>query len=343
MALRYGGISFLFLTCSALASTAPTSSSITPPTGFSAHSTIGYALYGEFLYWIATETNLDAASSGVDPSSQAPKGTTLYPGFRYEPGFKVGMAFDIGHDHWYIDANYTWFHGKGSTQQLQSGDSEIINSNPIISILNPTDSITEASTSWWIHHNFLTANIGRHYKLSPSFTARPFVGLAGAWNRQENPVHYTVLDSSPLPGSVNQAIDLTNSQSYYGVGLTAGVMPSWKLHKNWSIYGLVGIMNLWSQYQVSRLETVTTISDETGEVLPETAENTIDTLSHAYGIQPVSILRFGVLYSTRIGDDTVGMTFQLGYEEQIWVNHIHFEDTGTLSFQGLNARLRFEF
>jgi hypothetical protein len=319
-----------------------TTKEITPPAGFAADPGIGFSLYADFIYWEARQPNLGFAATGVavdgDAVATLAPGEIYYPSFNYKPGFKVGLGFDVGHDNWDIDANYTWLNGsasKNSVTRSSSDPSALLNLFPIDS--GVTDPIMAADGDWFLHHNLINANLGRNYFISQFLTLRPYFGLSGAWNNQKEVVHYDSEGSSS-----GLFVTIHNKQNYWGVGFNTGLQTAWLIDENWAIYGNLGFMNLWSKYRVQSKETnyltVAGTIDPTSEAIAYYSQDV------EYGFQNVVDIELGVRYGLRFDDNNMGFAMQLGWEQQVWINHAQYQEgNSNLSLQGLTARVRFDF
>lgn len=318
---------------------------ITPPAGFAAEQGIGFSIYADFIYWEARANDLAFATTSLlsTTTTTLQPGEVYYPSFNYKPGFKVGIAFDLGHDNWDLDANYTWLNGNAGKNSVSTGlgviATQITPTLPIVGSSLETY-LTQADGNWDFHHNLINLDLGRNYFISQFLTLRPYFGLSGAWSSQDSHVHYTYTsDTDPYP--VEDFVTLYFSQSYWGVGFNTGLQTSWLFDENWSIYGNFGILNLWSKFSDSSKETD---YDAVDGVIEATGTVTQNFSSTQYGIQNVLDLELGVRWATTFDDDTMGASIQMGWEQQVWFNNCHlYDQTTNLSMQGLTARLRFDF
>lgn len=321
-----------------------TYSQITPPAGFAAAPGVGFSIDADFIYWEARQANIDYAESGVaGTNAVTSQGKVHYPGFKYQPGFKVGVAIDVGHDNWDITADYVWLNGSGnkhtvtlpySTTTLTPTTTLYIGSTSLTGEL-----LTEADSTWNLHYNVVDLDLGRNYYISQYLTLRPYFGLSGSWNNQSQLTHYTYSDSTNTTGDF---ISQFTKQHYWGVGFSTGMNTAWCFDENWSIYGDLCVMNLWSRYKVSSKETDYTTAS--GVVDYTSGTISLNTAGVQYGIQNVIDLEMGIRWGMRFDDDTMGIMFQVGWDQQIWINHAQYgTSAGNLSLQGLDVKARFDF
>lgn len=316
-------------------------SQITPPAGFAAAPGVGFSLYADFIYWEARQANIDYAVSGVGDNIAA-QGQVYYPKFDYQPGFKAGMAVDMGHDNWDLDANYTWLNTcGGKTSASTSYDNPILAPTRTLFTADiiPLEEyvLTEADGDWKFVYNLANINLGRNYYISEYLTLRPFFGISGAWNHQNQAIHYTYTVEDPL-----HFIAQHYKQSYWGVGFETGLNTAWCFDENWSIYGDFNVMNLWSKYEVKENEIYYLFDD--GDV--DYAEGTVayNTIGTQYGIQNIVDIQMGLRWAMRFDDNTMGFSVQVGWDQQVWINHAQYATKASnLSVQGLDVRARFDF
>jgi hypothetical protein len=312
-------------------------SQITPPAGFAAAQGIGFSIYADFIYWQTHVANLDFAESNVsDSGGVISRGSVYYPGFKYQPGFKVGLAIDVGHDNWDLTAEYVRLNGSGSKNFVTKaeGPSQIAATRPVV-VGDPMSIsdliIAGADGNFGYLYNLVNLDLGRNYFISGNLTLRPFFGLSGAWDKTSSLVHYTDIDDS-------DDLSLHYVQHYYGVGYRTGLNTAWCFNENFSIYGDLTLMNLWSRYQANAKET---------SIFPPAAPTvTYNTQGTQYGLQYVVDIQMGIRWAMRFNDDTMGFGLQAGWDQQVWINHVQSPvstSASNLSIQGLDIRARFDF
>lgn len=301
---------------------------ITPPAGFAAEQGIGFSVYGDFIYWEARQANIGFAASAFPstPTAALAIGQSYAPSFKYKPGFKAGIDFDLGHDNWDLNIDYTWLNGSSGKNSVSSTNTDLAALYPVYATTPGT--LTGGDAEWFFHYNLINMELGRDYYISQYLTLKPYFGLSGAWNKQKEVVHYTYTSTN---------VTEHFSQHYWGIGFDTGLNTNWFFDENWSIYGNFSLMNLWSKYRVTSSESDLTIS--TGESVTSLNNQAVQ-----YGFQNVIDLELGVRWGTTFDDDTMGASILLGWEQQIWINHAQYaHGASNLSLQGLNARFRFDF
>jgi hypothetical protein len=312
-------------------------SQITPPAGFASESGVGLSLFADFIYWEAREANLDFATSGASGNITS-QGQTYYPSFGYQPGFKVGAAVTLGHDNWDLTADYTWLNTSGGkTSVSQDPATSTLTATNNLPFSEEIESIAQADGSWGFVYNLANLTLGRDYYISEYLTLRPFFGLSGAWNHQNNRNHYLYT----LVGSY-QFDSYLAKQSYWGVGFSSGLNTAWCFDKNWSIYGDFSVLNMWSKYTVKKSQitynaTGTTVDYDSGTVM-------FSTQGIQYGLQNVIDIQMGLRWQMQYDDNKMGFLIQAGWDQQVWINHAQFTNQASnLSIQGLDLKIRFDF
>jgi hypothetical protein len=317
-------------------------SQITPPAGFAAASGIGFSIYADFIYWEARQANLEFVTSGVDATGVSSQGQVYYPSFKYKPGFKVGLAADLGHDNWDLTADYTWLNGTGGKNSVSQAvaDSNLDATNEIVATLPDGAILYQADGNWGFHYNLINLDLGRNYYISEYLTLRPYFGLSGAWNNQSSLVHYTFADTTA--NTTGDFLSQDYKQNYWGVGFSTGLNTCWCFDENWSIYGDFGVMNLWSRFKIQESETQYDTASGVADMTDPTV--TYNTEGVQYGIQNVIDLQMGIRWGMRFDNDNYGISFQAGWDQQVWINHAQYPSSASnLSIQGLDIRARFDF
>jgi hypothetical protein len=317
--------------------TTTTYKEITPPAGLHIDGGAGFAISGDFLYWETRQDGLEFAYSGqsgnVPASATLAQGQVYYPGFSYQPGFKVALEADLGHDNWDLAAEYSWLIAK---KQTNSVTQDFTTSTLYPTIITPgvttalSETLTSASGVWGLHYNVVNLELGRNYFISENLTFRPHYGLSGAWFNQTYTVNYGFDSASLTPSALLQE---SYSQKFWGVGFRTGLDSGWHFDENWSIYGDFAAAVLWSSYKVSSSETDNFVSP---------AVYNYNTQSQTYGVQTVIDLEMGLRWSMVFDENSFGMMLQAGWDQQVWINHNQIS-SGNLNLQGLVVKARFDF
>ena len=318
---------------------------VTPSAGPRVENGADVVITADFIYWQATESGLSYAFNFVNSDgTTAPQGTTHNPKFTFNPGFKVGLGLQLGHDGWDTIAMYTWYNSSDSTDQTVSSDTidyttDITSQSKIGGALLSYDQIiASASTRWGMRYNDIDFEIGRNYFISQYLTLRPFSGLKAAWINQDLHTPYFMENGD------NYTVD--QNQRTFGIGLRTGMNGAWEFCRNFSLYGNTAFSVLSSRFKNAYTET---------DYIPVGADPVIYTNLNSVvnTIQPVIELGMGLSYDYWFNDDMYHFGISAGWEMQYWNNMNHFfgyatnselvSRTGDLSIQGLDVKVRFDF
>lgn len=333
----------------------------------------------EFLYWTAFEDGLEY----VDQVTGNASGLTIQnfsakqreAKFRANPGFRVGIGYEIGsHDQW--DLSFYWTRYQTTASDRTQGETRgpialiPIDSN-VISNSGPFGIPTDAKAHLNLHMNLLDLDLGRDYFISKALALHPFVGLRGGWINQTYNLRYT--SSIPLNGQnpFNQVVESTLSTSWKGksrfatIGLRAGTDLVFYFSPHFGLYAKASGSLLYGRFRVTestkgaQLVQGPSVGVSTFQVNAQRQFHRVRTnLEGALGLQ----------WEQGFQKDRYYLTLGVGYEISEWFNQNQFaqvnrritlpgsagqltiyeEQTtkmsgGDLGFHGLNVSLRFDF
>lgn len=318
---------------------------ITPPAGPFVQNGWDVFVTGEFLWWKGIQEGLRYATSGilVQPgTSLTSSGKSHCVHYPWEPGFRVGLGFYPKHDGWDVYARYTWFHSN-STDRAQNADGNMVPLTIILSgITNATmTGVTTARSHWHLHYNSVDLELGRNFFLSRYLATRLFFGLRGTWINQEWNTRYTSNriafgNAPPLQGTIHTNQD----HDSWGVGIRMGLNGTWTFFKGFSIVSDASFSGVWVDYDVKRRDRIA----QTGGGSATTANISSDPDTIIADVE----LMLGLRGDWWFQQERYHLSAQLGYETQVWINYGHFiylngSSNGDLTFNGLTAKLRFDF
>ena len=312
----------------------------------------------DFIWWKAQEDGLDYAFSGVGTVLlDAAKGTVSQPGFKYEPGFKVGAGLKFRHDGWDLFAQYTYLrsnrgnnHGSSSSSSSSSSAATGVSSTQsdifVPWATGSTDgmlqnfTVTSASANWKMNLNVLDIELGRNFWISKWLTLRPFTGMKFSFNSQKFGVSY----SGPSNDTTNlgllflgDTVGLNMRINQFGVGLRSGLNTGWYFSKDWSIFGDFALTGLWNYFHSKRHDTIT----------PPTV-NIDNVKKHTSRVTAVFEWALGLRFETAWHNDDYMFMIEAGWEQQLWQDQNQFiffptGATGDQTFQGLTVKAGFYF
>ena len=276
-----------------------------------------WSLSGDFIYWNVREEGL-AYAFGSE---------VHHPDFESSPGFKVDWGYHFAHDKWDMLAEYTWLYSDASNKSTGP------NLFPMWDVgdLPVTTPLDRASTTWDLHFHALDLSLGRSLKVSEFLELRPFFGLKGTWQKQENKTDYRFTSLMTFPEISTLKLD----QTFWGVGLRAGFESSYRFFRSFGLFGSFALADLWGHFSIDRLD------KNKFDVHPN--QIFLRTENDFFSIKPLVEIALGLRW-------TPGrFLFQIAWEEQIWFNQNQFfrllEEGahGDLTFQGLTLKARVNF
>lgn len=309
-----------------------------------------------FIYWQPSQDNMEVAFNQTSSllanpvTTTGPVGSYAQQSFDYTPGFKVGLgwAFDY-HDNWDMAAEYTWLHSNTTNSGAQTtGGTGYLRTwgIPQSTIDGGTQAYNSFSSNWRVNFDIVDLNMGRWYYVGTDLTFRTFVGLRGAWIRQNHNVTYT------NNGTVaNTGVILTNSVSdrlqSWAVGPEVGLSTKWMLGEGFRIYGNAEADLLYTDYtRISHSETSTTPSIGWA---PNTSNNHLGT------VRPHMDLELGFGWGSYFDNNNWYIDLAAGYDFQVFFAQNMFShpvssiqvankiNAGNLYLQGLTITARVDF
>ncbi len=346
-------------------------STINPPVRPVLPDAVDFFIDGEFLWWKARETGLDFAtkttyypnssifspgSGSLIPTASSIQnnqfinnysGNVKNPHFKWAPGFRVGIGFNMPFDGWDIYLNWTRLHtsechGKAATNPTfgkivipEFQPFELPDQNLVYSSADP---------SWRLHYDSIDLELGREFYVSRRLTLRPFIGLREAWIRQK----YKISTQGIGEVYTTQAItidevnvflnDLTvyntvrMKNDFNGLGPRAGLNTDWYLGAGFSIFGDFGVALLLGNFDVQYNATADAFLDPGVTVPPNpgpTEQFGTTTLSNGFHDTRATVdLGLGLRYAHKFSDDRYRVRVAVG-----WEAHEFFSQNQFISFE----------
>lgn len=316
----------------------PLKSEITPSAGPVVTDWSDFKISVDGLWWIANQEGISFAQTGRGTGA-----TNNYTGhdknvdFSFQPGIRVGLGLDFRHDGWDLFANYTWLNP--AEQFANSRPTE--STGGMLSrwqVMTPSQEpfalpLLEGKEKWRMWFNILDTELGRNFSLSSKLSTRPFIGFKAAWIDQMIHVRYWA-----TPGFDIDQVHLRMRQDFTGFGIRMGVNGFWLTGEQWGIFGNCAFSALWSSFDEKRRDRLmpTGGSEFTSYHVHESFHTLV----------PVIEMGLGLQYLHDFEDRRRRFTFQLGWEEQIWLDQNRFlncveERSGNLTLQGITGRIAF--
>ena len=247
-----------------------------PPAYCGIECGVGLTANIEFLYWFARETNLPFAgrvnvvsrnSTFPDAPDIALLETLAVLETSWDPGFRVGLAWDMGCDDWDLSLNWTYFFNKSSDSICASfaglqpvlGESGLVNpwidNNAQTSevILPRLPLFEKISAKWSLYFNQIDLLLGKTHWLSPCFMIKFNAGLRGFWNRIRFDVNgsqgpKTVTSGASLITDFNNETSNNWKNDQWALGITMGVQPNWYFYNNFLLFANLDIAMGWGNF-----------------------------------------------------------------------------------------------
>ena len=127
-------------------------------------------IFADALYWHATETVDWAYTRVSSPNFERATYKTL--SFGWDPGFRVGLGYNMHHDQWDTQLTYTWFQTEATNRANGAVVSGFLAAR--LSLLEP---FTTGKIRFNLHYNMFDWDLGRSFFVSRSLSLRPYIGL----------------------------------------------------------------------------------------------------------------------------------------------------------------------
>jgi hypothetical protein len=292
-----------------------------------------FYIFGEFLLMQAQEGGLEYAVKGGSSNINNIEGQgSNHHNWNWNPGFRVGIGGYSCHDHWNLDARWTYFRVKDTASSKGT-------LHPLFLDVSPATA-GYAAQKWKAKINALDFRFGKPYYISRNVIWHPYFGLRGAWIDQDIDISYT-------NGSANEYhVDASND--FWGFGIRGGLESEWILGAGWRVIGTASGSLLFGRFDVSQ--------DSSG--LPSNDSGKVYNIHHEfYQTAPNFELGLALNWGTFFDCKRYYVNFQVGYEFQYWLvqNNLNKFTYGTdysgvrhtysdyLSLSGFTFRVAFDF
>jgi hypothetical protein len=280
----------------------------------------------DLLIWDAREEGLEYAYKNTGSQTDQDL-TSLEPGSKFEPAFRIGLGGYLPYDSWTLEALYTSYqthrHSSGTfdfdtSLTLGPGNIAVWTYPSAFSNNNNGARFESASSAWKLHASFVDLALSRPCSIGASFTFIPSFGVRSAWLHQHYDTNYDegnliLFDGGNQVTVLSSELDmLCNSNN---VGLLFGAGFKWLLGNNLDLFTNLSGALLASHFDVNRVET------DLFENLSSVLETQSVRLKSAYwSFRPQAQLALGVRYSYPFLSGSQLMCFRVSaaYEAQMW-------------------------
>lgn len=283
------------------------------------------------LYWHTGET-VDWAFT-LTQGQNFEKSSFKTFSFDWDPGFRIGLGYNMKHDQWDTQASYTWFQSKAKDHTNGSVTPAFLAAR--LSLLEP---FSTGKARLNIHYNMFDWDLGKNFLPSEFLSLRPSIGLKGGWITQSIHSKWTIPN---LLGFFLFTASENLKQSFRGGGPKAAVTGQFcfgNIRKHsLSLIGYFEAGYLWGNWS---------IQDKFADDLLTNIY--IKTLDRNFGSFELNCL-LGLGWDINFDHDRSHFGLKIGYEIIDWLNQLQiFSDASgsqnnDLILQGLNLSLRFDF
>ena len=295
-------------------------------------------LFATALFWHATESVSWADVAFIDnPNDQTHRFKNV--SFGWDPGFRVGVGYQMDYDGWDTQLTYTWFRTR-SFESIQPGSGII---KP--SFWGFTTALTEKFLSgqihWNINFNGLDWDLGRAFWIGKDLSIRPLIGLKGGlidqkiYTNWQNPTISFPLLETTLAATENL------KQNFRGLGPKGGVGGKWVLG-NLDNY----VFSLIADFAASFLWGHWKFKDHFQDNFLVSVHT--EMANSNFGALVLQSL-IGLGFDFNFRQDQSHFSFKMGYEIQDWFSAYQLFDDNTgqhnndLILQGLTLDFRLDY
>jgi hypothetical protein len=313
------------------------------PSNFQVEEGCNLFLFGEYLFWNASEGGLYFAQTGLgNPTGTIPPdGSIDFDGkikridFKCNSGARIGAGLNFPKEGYEVAFYWTWFSTDGhASAHADNGSLLPLFAEPDF---NPPVGAVRASGKANIDLNIFDLEWGRSSWFGGHFSLRPFFGLRAAWIEQSLKTQFTYATAPIVLGRLHSAAD------FCGGGLRAGADARFTLPLGFALYSIASGSLLYGQLNdgLHIKEDGTTIA------------HTKDRFSKAISSLQLGL---GIGWDTHFAKDRLHLEFHIGWESNIWfsvnqINHFmnqlhegsYFKENNNLATQGIVAGSRFDF
>ena len=272
--------------------------------------------------------------------------------FDWNSGFRVGLGYDMGHDRWDTQVNWTWMQNHGHDRKSDSTN-QLFSTNAMPSVYAESGLVADTFNSHInLHLNILDWQLGREFFLSKWLKVRPFAGLKTAWVNQ-------TWKTTATGDIIAMNTDLTKyevkmQQKFWGIGPMIGFNSEWGLVSHLSLYANGSFALLSGFFKDYRND----IGTQSSPVA--TINNPFKKSSH--NAQSITELQMGLRWQQWSSCEGYRFSIQAGWDAILFAEHNHLfaingesgvsgigqtqhleELGGNLMFQGLSIGLRLDF
>lgn len=309
----------------------------------------------DFLYWIANEGGLGYVVKNNDNIGYVNSGKLVSPHFKYEPGFRIGVGYNLPHDGWDIYADWTWLISRADRRISASSGENLYPTFMNIQEIDTTGALSSnlvvnsASANWKVHLNVIDLELGRQFFVSKWLTMRPHFGLRTAWVNQTYKLNYKGNFNLVHPSFIldtSGKLSADDKCKFWGIGLRGGLNNQWGLGSGFSLYGDLAFSLLFGRFHINEEENFS-----------GTVSGTVFDWKDKYtACRAIADLAAGLRWGQYFDRDHFYFRLQAGWEQHMFFSQNQFDrvvddfspgitisNQGDLTYNGLTVSARFDF
>lgn len=279
----------------------------------------------DFLVWHTSE---ESAATWANVASGLGTQTVKFRApnvqFDWDLGFRGGLIYNSQQDIWDTSLLYTYFQAK-TTSSISNALQLVF--PEFFSGFISQNFFFGGNLNWRLQMNMLDYDFGYKLKFGNDIVVRPAIGLKGGTiyqtiNTVWNAVVYTANEQS--------------KNNFTGLGPSFSIATEWQALKNLSLFGNISTAFLWGNWDLSDVYTRPFVSGVVTATTITTTLNNTQLGTKVFGCY------FGFEWHTNAKP---GISLQVGYEAQIWINQLRmltFQQLpvhGDLTLQGATCRV----
>jgi len=269
-----------------------------------------------FIYWQVQADGLPVINTEIEDAAGIDVDNILHDsGFQWDPGFKVGMAYNFPSDLWNLQLLWTRLHTRASSEAsgLVGGGGDF--------------TLSHEKIVWKLHYDIVDLTLDKSICICESFSLKPFIGIRYARLNQLLELDLTARDSGE---SVFESINTP----LWGMGGLIGLNIDWKLGCGFKFFGMGSVSQLLGRSNARVMAPDTPTFDQEGPVSIK-RNKAFSSLDSAIGISwqtPPSCLYV--------------VDFQLAWESHTYFNIIVAGgdlDVGDINLHGVTFTANLQF
>lgn len=226
------------------------------------HNHRNYSLFffGEFIEWRYSSPNLTYGRDGIGLTNASPAneievfktGTSYYPDFGYNPGFRIGTEIKFGPDRTFdLIGIYTWLHSTSKGHiTAEKISASFVPIDFLTSSTSASNSYSFASLGLNLYFNWIELQSGYTFNPSRYLALRPYLGLLSILVEGDLHARYDFTLTTYSGGAPVGTFEIAKTHgqcSSWSIGPKMGLEFIVHATKNFGIYSHVA----WSQQATS--------------------------------------------------------------------------------------------